>query len=71
MGRPLEKLSIFFEGVETLIQSGVAEEDVKYQIEYSKQELKKICKIYNAKDVRKGLQISLKVKLIELVLWFW
>ena len=56
MGRPLEKLSIFFEGVETLIQSGVQEEDVKYQHEYSKQELKKICKIYNAKDVRKGLQ---------------
>lgn len=56
MGKPLKTLSDFFDGVENLINSGVAEEDVKFQIEYSKHELKKRTKIYTGKEVKRGLQ---------------
>jgi len=54
-GRPLEKLNVFFDGVQNLVSAGVKESEVGYQLAYSKQELKKVIAIYPGKEVRKGL----------------
>ena len=54
-GRPLEKLNVFFEGVQALVSAGVKEFEVGYQLAYSKQELRKVIALYPAKEVRKGL----------------
>ena len=55
LGRPLEKIQVFFEGVENKISSGVKPEEVGYQLAFSKQELRKVIKEYPAKEVKKGL----------------
>ena len=55
-GRPLEKLNIFFEGVQQKISQGVKEEEIGYQLVFSKQELRKIIKDCNLKEVKKGLE---------------
>jgi len=55
-GRPLEKLNVFFEGIQKLVAAGVKESEVGYQLAYSKQELRKVIAIYPAKEVKKGLE---------------
>lgn len=55
MGKPLVKLSNFFDGVEELMQQGLLEEDVKYNTRFREQQLKDICKQETAKTVKKGL----------------
>ncbi|TPP59292.1 Exocyst complex component 1 [Fasciola gigantica] len=56
MGRPLEKLATFFEGVQTALDAGVRPEVVQYQFAFSKQELRKVIKEYPGKEVKKGLE---------------
>ncbi len=55
-GRPLVKLNQFFEGVQQLVQAGVKESEVGYQLAYSKQELRKVISLYPGKEVKKGLE---------------
>merc|ERR1719391_2013808 len=43
-GRPLEKVNIFFDGVSARINAGVKEAEISYQLQFSKQELKKVVK---------------------------
>lgn len=54
-GRPLEKLNVFFEGIQQLVAAGVKESEISYQLAYSKQELRKVIAIYPGREVRKGL----------------
>ncbi|BFZ14807.1 hypothetical protein BsWGS_17846 [Bradybaena similaris] len=56
LGRPLEKLHTFFEGVEARISAGVKPEEVGYQLAFSKQELRKLIKEYPGKEVKKTLE---------------
>ena len=42
LGRPMEKLSTFFEKVERLIDSGTAAKEVGFQMAFSKSELRKV-----------------------------
>jgi len=55
-GRPLEKLNMFFEGVQVKVGQGVKEEEIGYQLAFSKQELRKVIKEYPSKEVKKGLE---------------
>jgi len=55
-GRPLEKLNIFFDGVQQKVSQGVREEEIGYQLAFSKQELRKIINNCNLKEVKKGLE---------------
>ena len=55
-GRPLEKLNVFFEGIQQLVGQGVKESEISYQLAYSKQELRKVISIYPGKEVKKGLE---------------
>ncbi|XP_070552598.1 exocyst complex component 1-like isoform X2 [Ptychodera flava] len=55
LGRPLEKLNNFFEGIEARVAQGVKAEEVGYQLAFSKQELRKVIKEYPGKEVKKGL----------------
>ncbi|XP_033111191.1 exocyst complex component 1-like isoform X2 [Anneissia japonica] len=55
LGRPMEKLNHFFEGVQTLVTQGVKEEEVGFQMAYNKQELRKLIREYTTKEVKKGL----------------
>lgn len=55
-GRPLEKLNIFFEGVEAKLKQGVKEEEISFQLAFSKQELRKVLQMVTLKEVRKGLE---------------
>ena len=54
--RPLEKLNQFFEGVQMKVEQGVREEEIGYQLQFSKQELRKVIKDCNLKDIKKGLE---------------
>ena len=36
-GRPLDKLNSFFDGIQTLVATGVKESEISYQLAYSKQ----------------------------------
>ncbi|XP_035825446.1 exocyst complex component 1 isoform X2 [Aplysia californica] len=56
LGRPLEKLHTFFEGVEARVATGVKPEEVGFQLAYSKQELRKVIKEYPGKEVKKNLE---------------
>ena len=56
LGRPLEKLSAFFEAIERLIQAGTKPEEVGYQMAFSKQELRKVIAQYPGKEVKKNLE---------------
>lgn len=56
LGRPMEKINIFFEGVQECIAAGVKEDEVGYQLAFSKQELRKNIKEYPAKDIKRGLE---------------
>jgi hypothetical protein len=55
-GRPLEKLNVFFEGIQQLVAAGVKESEISFQIAYSKQELRKVIAIYPGREVKKGLE---------------
>ena len=55
-GRPLEKLSAFFEGVQAKVAQGVKEEEVGYQMAYSRAELRKVINDCSLKVVKKGLE---------------
>ncbi|XP_053314517.1 exocyst complex component 1 isoform X2 [Spea bombifrons] len=55
LGHPLEKLTIFFEGVKGRVAQGIGYEEVSYQLAFSKQELRKVIKDYPGKEVKKGL----------------
>ncbi|XP_071489037.1 exocyst complex component 1-like [Diadema antillarum] len=60
LGRPMEKLNHFFEGVQVLVSQGVKEEEVGYQIQFSKQELRRVIKEYPQKEVKKNLENLIK-----------
>mmetsp|Transcript_22679 Transcript_22679/g.68296 ORF Transcript_22679/g.68296 Transcript_22679/m.68296 type:complete len:850 (+) Transcript_22679:54-2603(+) len=53
--RPMEKLSIFFEKIERLIDAGTAPHEVGFKMAFSKAELRKVIALYPGKEVRKGL----------------
>ena len=55
-GRPLEKVNIFFDGVQAKIAQGVKEEEVSFQLAFSKQELRRVLQMVTLKEVRKGLE---------------
>ncbi|XP_018331372.1 exocyst complex component 1 [Agrilus planipennis] len=55
-GRPLEKLNIFFEGVQAKVASGVKASEISYQLAFSKQELRKVISQYPGSTVKKGLE---------------
>jgi hypothetical protein len=42
---------VFFEGIESRIAAGVRVEEVGYQLQFSKQELRKVMKEYSGKEV--------------------
>ncbi|KAG6440892.1 hypothetical protein O3G_MSEX001501 [Manduca sexta] len=54
-GRPLEKLTQFFEGVSEAVASGVREDEVCYRAAFSKHELRRVLALYPAHEVRKSL----------------
>lgn len=54
-GRPLEKVNQFFDGVSAKIAAGVREAEISYQLQFSKQELRKVLSAYPGKEVKKGL----------------
>lgn len=55
-GRPLEKLNVFFDGVQQKVAQGVKEEEIGYQLAFSKQELRKVINSCTLKEVKKGLE---------------
>ncbi|NWV14353.1 EXOC1 protein, partial [Ptilonorhynchus violaceus] len=56
LGQPLEKLHHFFEGVKSRVAQGVKEEEISFQLAYSKQELRKILEKYPGKEVKRALE---------------
>ncbi|NXV71137.1 EXOC1 protein, partial [Atlantisia rogersi] len=56
LGQPLEKLHHFFEGVKARVAQGVKEEEVSFQLAYSKQELRKVIEKYPGKEVNRALE---------------
>uniref|UniRef100_A0A914X136 Exocyst complex component Sec3 PIP2-binding N-terminal domain-containing protein n=1 Tax=Plectus sambesii TaxID=2011161 RepID=A0A914X136_9BILA len=63
MGRPLERLQTYFDQVERCIQQGMKAEEVGYQQQFSKQELRRVISSYPGKEVKKGLdQLYRKVE---------
>ncbi|XP_009472854.1 PREDICTED: exocyst complex component 1-like [Nipponia nippon] len=56
LGQPLEKLNHFFEGVKARVAQGVKEEEVSFQLAYSKQELRKVIEKYPGKEVKRALE---------------
>ncbi|KAF5308647.1 hypothetical protein FQR65_LT06108 [Abscondita terminalis] len=59
-GRPLEKLNIFFDGVQNRVASGVKASEVSYQLAFSKQELRKVINQYPTSAVKKGIEALYK-----------
>ncbi|XP_067404576.1 exocyst complex component 1-like [Emydura macquarii macquarii] len=56
LGQPLEKLNHFFEGVKARVAQGVKEEEVSFQLAYSKQELRKVIEKYPGREVKRALE---------------
>uniref|UniRef100_A0AC35UGF2 Sec3-PIP2_bind domain-containing protein n=1 Tax=Rhabditophanes sp. KR3021 TaxID=114890 RepID=A0AC35UGF2_9BILA len=56
MGRPLEKIHQFFERIERAMDSGMSAEEVGYQTQFSKNELKKVISAYPGREIKKGLE---------------
>lgn len=52
----MEKLNLFFKGVQQKVSQGVKEEEVGYQLAFSKQELRKNIEECSLKEVKKGLE---------------
>ena len=55
LGRPLEKLSLFFEGVESQLKKGTKPEEIGFISEFHKTELRRCVSMYPGKEVRKVL----------------
>ncbi|KAK6637036.1 hypothetical protein RUM43_010710 [Polyplax serrata] len=55
-GRPLEKLNLFFEGVEAKVAQGVKESEISYQMAFSKEQLRKVISAYPSREVKRGLE---------------
>lgn len=49
-GRPLEKLTQFFEGVSEVVAQGVREDEVCYRAAFSKHELRRVLAMYPAHE---------------------
>jgi len=60
LGRPLEKLNHFFEGIEAKVAQGVKMEEIGYQMAFSRQELRKVIDEYPKKDVKKNIELLYK-----------
>ncbi|KAK6061299.1 exocyst complex component 1 family protein [Cooperia oncophora] len=57
MGRPLEKIHVFFDAVQNAIEMrGTKPEEISYQPQFSRVELKKVIAMYPGKEVKKGLE---------------
>ncbi|KAI6659421.1 Exocyst complex component 1 isoform X3 [Oopsacas minuta] len=56
LGRPLERLSMFFEGVEAQLKKGTKPEEIGFISEFHKTELRRCVGLYPGKEVRKGLE---------------
>ncbi|NXH63627.1 EXOC1 protein, partial [Rhabdornis inornatus] len=56
LGQPLERLQHFFEGVKARLAQGVKEEELSFQLAYSKQELRKVIGNYPGKEVKRALE---------------
>lgn len=56
LGQPMEKVHVFFVGIESKVAAGVRAEEVGYQLQFNKQELRKVMKEYTGKEVKKGLE---------------
>ncbi|PIO72975.1 hypothetical protein TELCIR_05073 [Teladorsagia circumcincta] len=57
MGRPLEKIHVFFDAVQNAIEMrGTKPEEISYQPQFSRIELKKVIAMYPGKEVKKGLE---------------
>ncbi|XP_067903683.1 exocyst complex component 1-like isoform X2 [Heterodontus francisci] len=54
--RNFDKCIIFFDGVKARIAQGVKEDEVSYQLAFSKQELRKVIEKYQGKEVKKALE---------------
>ncbi|CAK1555051.1 unnamed protein product [Leptosia nina] len=54
-GRPLDKITQFFEGVSEAVAAGAREEEVCYRAAYSKHALRKLLALYPAGEVRRAL----------------
>ena len=54
-GRPLEKLSAFFDKVNQKLERGIKREDISYQLELSANNLREIIREYPAKEVSSEL----------------
>lgn len=46
----------FFEGVKARVAQGVKEEEVSFQLAYSKQELRKVIEKYPGREVKRALE---------------
>ena len=55
-GRPLEKINTFFDGVQAKVAQGVKEEEISFQLAFSKQELRRVLQLVTLREVRKGLE---------------
>lgn len=56
LGQPMEKVHVFFDGIESKLATGIRTEEIGYQLQFSKQELRKVIKEYTGKEVKKGLE---------------
>uniref|UniRef100_A0A183BTI0 Sec3-PIP2_bind domain-containing protein n=1 Tax=Globodera pallida TaxID=36090 RepID=A0A183BTI0_GLOPA len=56
MGRPLDKIHMFFERVERHLENGAKPEEISYEQQFSRMELKRAISAYPAKEVKKGLE---------------
>lgn len=56
MGQPLEKIHLFFEQIKRAIDSGMPPEEVGFQQQFSRVELKKVISAYPGKEVKRGLE---------------
>ncbi|MFH4984223.1 hypothetical protein AB6A40_010932 [Gnathostoma spinigerum] len=56
MGKPLEKIHSFFEAIEDAIDHGFKPEEIAFQQQFSRAELKKVISMYPGKEVKKGLE---------------
>uniref|UniRef100_A0A7E4V4J2 Sec3-PIP2_bind domain-containing protein n=1 Tax=Panagrellus redivivus TaxID=6233 RepID=A0A7E4V4J2_PANRE len=56
MGRPLERIHVFFEQIERAIEGGIRPEEIGFQQHFSRAELKKVVSAYPGKEVKKGLE---------------
>uniref|UniRef100_A0A915LTA1 Exocyst complex component Sec3 PIP2-binding N-terminal domain-containing protein n=1 Tax=Meloidogyne javanica TaxID=6303 RepID=A0A915LTA1_MELJA len=56
LGRPLEKIHNFFERIERLMENGISPQEISYEQQFSRIELKRVTTAYPAKEVKKGLE---------------